>query len=281
MIPIVDTHQHLWDMQQFHLPWLDGGGKLAQNHTPVEYARETEGLNVVKTVYMEVDVEASQKVAEAEYVLGLCAEASNLMAGAVIGGNPAAAGFADYIGLFAGNRHLKGVRQVLHGGLPAGTCLESEFVRGVRLLGENGLRYDLCMRSTELLDGAKLAALCPETRFILDHCGNADPKASDRSQWERDIAAVAAQPNVVCKISGIIAGAHPERWTPDDLAPIVRHCAEAFGPDRIFFGSDWPVCTLTASYRQWVAALKAIVAGWSDEDQRKLFHDNAVRFYEL
>lgn len=281
MIAIVDTHQHLWDLTQFHLPWLDGGGPLAKSHTPEDYRRETQGLNVVKTVYMEVDVEASQRVAEAEYVLGLCADPDNPMAGAVIGGNPASEGFADYIARFQPNPYLKGVRQVLHGGLPAGTCLRPEFVRGVHLLGEAGLRFDLCLRSEELLDGAQLAGRCPGTRFVLDHCGNADPKAADRSQWERDIAQVAQQPNVVCKISGIVAGARPGAWTADDLAPIIRHCAEVFGRDRIMFGSDWPVCTLTASYRRWVEALQAIVADWSETDRRKLFHDNAISFYEL
>ncbi len=281
MLPIVDTHQHLWDLQQFHLPWLDGGGPLSMNHTPEDYRRETEGLNVVKTVYMEVDVEASQKTAEAEYVLGLCADPRSPMAGAVIGGDPAAEDFASYLAPFQGNHFLKGVRQVLHGGLAAGYCLELNFVSGVRLLGASGLRYDLCMRSTELRDGAKLARLCPETRFILDHCGNADPKSPDLSQWQRDIASVAAQPNTVCKISGIVASADPLHWTPDDLAPIVKHCAEVFGPDRIMFGSDWPVCTLASTYRKWVSALQTIVTDWPEPDRLKLFHDNATRFYDL
>ena len=281
MIPIVDTHQHLWNLTQFHLPWLDSGGPLARNHTPDDYRRETEGLNVVKTVYMEVDVEAAQKATEAEYVLGLCAAPDNPMAGAVIGGSPAEDGFAETIARFRGNPFLKGVRQVLHGGLPAGTCLRPEFVRGVRLLGESGLRFDLCLRSEDLLQGAELARFCPDTRFILDHCGNADPKAADRSQWERDIALVAEQRNVVCKISGIVAGAKPDAWTAADLAPIIRRCAAVFGPDRILFGSDWPVCTLTATYRQWVEALQTIVGDWSETDRRKLFHDNAVRFYAL
>jgi L-fuconolactonase len=281
MIPVVDTHQHLWDLTQFHLPWLDGGGPLAKSHTPEDYARETQGLPVVKTVYMEVDVEADQRPVEAEYVLRLCAAPANPMAGAVIGGNPLDPGFQDYLLQFAGNPYLKGVRQVLHGGLPPGTCLQPDFRRNMDLLATLGLRFDLCMRSGELLDGAKLASECPATAFILDHCGNADPKSSDLSQWKYDIAEVAKQDNVVCKISGIVAGARPGTWTPEDLAPIILHCAEVFGPDRILFGSDWPVCTLTATYRQWVEALQVVVANWNETDRRKLFHDNAVKFYQL
>ena len=281
MIPIVDTHQHLWDLSQFHLPWLDGGGPLAKRHNPDDYQRETAGLNVVQTVYMEVDVEAAQRVAEAEYVLGLCADPDNPMAGAVIGGNPMDAGFQEYVQRFAGNPALKGVRQVLHGGMPPGTCLQPEFRRNMDFLAAQGLRFDLCLRAGELLDGAKLAEACADTPFVLDHCGNADPKAADRSQWERDIADVAKRENVVCKISGIVAGARPGVWTADDLAPIILHCAAVFGPDRIMFASDWPVCTLTATYRQWVEALQSIVADWSETNRRKLFHDNAVNFYEL
>jgi len=118
-------------------------------------------------------------------------------------------------------------------------------------------------------------------QFILDHCGNANVQSPDLSQWRRDIAAVAERPNVACKISGIVASAKPGAWTAGDLAPIVQHCAEVFGPDRLVFGGDWPVCTLAATLRQWVTALRQIVAAWSEERQRKLFHDNAIRVYGL
>ena len=92
------------------------------------------------------------------------------------------------------------------------------------------------------LDGAKLAESCPESQFILDHCGNADVKSEDLSQWKRDMEVIAGRSNVVCKISGIVASA-PLDWTPNHLAPIILHTAEVFGRDRIMFASDWPVCT--------------------------------------
>ena len=93
--------------------------------------------------------------------------------------------------------------------------------------------------------------------------------------------AIAKRDNVICKISGIVASAEPGAWTPDDLAPVINHCLESFGKDRVMFASDWPVCTLVATYRQWVEALKTVVQDWNEDDRRKLFHDNAVRFYEL
>lgn len=281
MVSIIDTHQHLWDVTKFRLPWLAGGGPLAKSHLMSDYLQACAGLDVVKTVYMEVDVDPAQHVEEAEYVIDLCRRSDNPMAAAVIGGRPAADGFGAYIRRFKDEPFVKGVRQVLHGGTPPGYCLGEEFVRGIRQLGEHGLSFDLCLRAGELLDGAKLADLCPGTRFILDHCGNANVQATDRSAWQRDIAQVARRDNVVCKVSGIVASAPSGAWTAEDLAPIISHVAEVFGTDRVMFGSDWPVCTRAATYRQWVEALQSVVRAWGEEDRRKLFHDNAATFYGL
>jgi L-fuconolactonase len=282
-VPIVDTHQHLWDLMKFRLPWITKGSHLDRNFLMSDYLKATEGLNVVKTVYMEVDVDPAQQTAEAEYVLDLCRRADNPMAAAVISGRPASEDFARYIRRFKDSAYIKGVRQVLHGeGTPPGYCLDKNFIRGIRLLGDLGMSFDLCLRPGELPDGAKLVDACPGTRFILDHCGNADVKTSDTNlqKWKKDMAEVAKRKNVVCKVSGIVAGA-PEKWTADDLAPAVRHTLEVFGPDRVMFGGDWPVCTLAATFRQWVEALRAIVADRPDAERRKLFHDNAVRVYRL
>src|SRR5262249_13955967 len=149
-----------------------------------------------------------------------------------------------------------GVRQVLHvDSTPAGTCTTKEFVRGVRLLGEIGKSFDLCMRPTDLLDAVKLVDQCPDTRFILDHCGNGPVYTKDRSQWQKDIGGLAKRKNVVGKVSGIIVQATPGKWKADDLAPVINHTLEVFGPDRVMYAGDWPVCTLAAAYRQWVEAL--------------------------
>jgi predicted TIM-barrel fold metal-dependent hydrolase len=281
-IPIVDTHQHLWDLSRFRLPWLAGAPKLNRSFLMKDYFEATEGLNVRKTVYMEVDMDPAQQVEEAEYVVELCRRGDNPMVAAVISGRPASPEFKGYITRFKDSPFIKGVRQVLHGeGTPPGSCLQPGFIRGIRLLGELGMSFDLCLRSPELADGVRLVDACPDTRFILDHCGNISVQAPDRSQWERDIAALAARKNVICKVSGIVASAKPGEWKPADLEPIVRHVLREFGPDRVVFGGDWPVCTLAASYRQWVAALRWIVRDDSPQARRKLFHDNAVRFYGL
>ena len=290
LFPVIDTHQHLWDLSKFRLPWTKNEPKLAKDHLMADYLAATADLGkvgglparMVKTVYMEVDVDPVQQTAEAEYVLDLCARADNPMVAAVVSGRPNSDGFAKYLDPFKNSACIKGVRQVLHGpSTPAGYCLDKKFVRGIRLLGERDLSFDLCVRPGELLDAAKLIDQCPGTRFILDHCGNGDVQAKDRSQWEKDMAAAAKRKKVVCKVSGIVVTARPERWTADDLAPIVEHTLEVFGFDRVMFGGDWPVCTKTATFKQWFQALASIVSGRSAEEQRKLFHDNAVRVYGL
>jgi predicted TIM-barrel fold metal-dependent hydrolase len=175
-----------------------------------------------------------------------------------------------------------GVRQVLHGpGTPKGYCLDKKFIKGIKLLGESGMSFDLCMRAAELPDAGKLIDACPDTRFILDHCGNADVQSKDRTQWKKDMASLAKKKNLVCKVSGIVASAKPDRWTADDLAPIVNHTLDSFGTERVMFAGDWPVCTLAATLAQWVTALRSIVAERKAAEQRKLFHDNAVRVYKL
>jgi L-fuconolactonase len=285
-LPVIDTHQHLWDLTKFRLDWHQeaDAGPLRRSFVMKDYLEATQGLNVVKTVYMEVDVAPEQQVAEAEYVFDLCARRDNPMAAAVISGRPASTEFAAYIKPLAKSKSLKGIRQVLHGPTtPAGYCLQPQFVQSVRLLGDLGLSFDLCMRPGELHDAVKLIDQCPHTRFIIDHCGNLSVTETDqalRGKWESGMKALAAHPNVVCKISGIVVTANPN-WTAADLAPNVNFSLDTFGEDRVMFAGDWPVCTLRATFAQWLNALKTIVKDRSPQYQKKLFHDNAVRVYGL
>ncbi|MBM3994358.1 MAG: amidohydrolase [Planctomycetes bacterium] len=278
---IVDTHVHLWDLTRFRLPWLEKNSPLARSHVMKDYQTAIDGLNVVKGVYMEVDVDPKQHNAEADYVIDICQKANTPLVAAVIGGRPAEEGFAKYIRRFRGHRFVKGVRQVLHSATAKpGFCLTPAFVRGVQQLGDAGLTFDLCMRHGEIGDALKLVEACKNTRFILDHCGNGPVYAKDRQPWQRDMERLSRLNNVVCKISGIVVQAR-ERWAADDLAPVINHTLSVFGPDRVMYAGDWPVCTLRATYRQWVEALRNIARNRTAQDNRKLFHDNAVRFYGL
>jgi len=289
---IIDTHQHLWDLSKFEPPWLaEAPDVLRKSYRTRQYLQATRSLNM-KAVYMEVDVHPDQHRQEVEHIGGLCASDDHPTVAAVVGGRPASVDFKDYVRWLKRHAHVRGVRQVLHNeSTGRGFCLQKEFLRGVRLLGEHGLSFDLCLRPTELADGVKLAEACPDTRLVVDHCGNADPKAfaTQRSKeepwhqadrWRRDMEALAEQEHCICKISGIIARA-PEGWDASDFAPIVNHCLNVFGPDRVVFGGDWPVCLLGGSLRRWVDALSQIIAERPAEERTKLWHRNAQRWYSL
>jgi predicted TIM-barrel fold metal-dependent hydrolase len=290
VLPIVDTHQHLWDLEKLKLAWFDPktpeGKILGHSFTPKEYAEATKGAGVVKAVYMEVDVVPEQQQAEADYIVELCESKKSVTCAAVVSGRPNSDGFEKYAKQFKGHKYVKGIRQVLHvKDTPAGYALEEKFVKGIKLLGDLGLSFDLCVRPAELPDFGKLIDQCPNTRFILDHCGNANLKhtPAEREQWKKDMAEIAKKKNLVCKVSGFIATA-PARGksTVDELAPVVNHTLDVFGPDRVMFGGDWPVCLLgVEKYADWPTALKAIVKDRPEDQQKKLFHDNAVKFYGL
>ena len=192
---------------------------------------------------------------------------------------------------FKGNPYIKGVR----GSFSSPKQMsDKQVIRNLRRLGELGMRFDLNVAPASLAEAAQLASECPDTRFVLDHCGNADPVAffpagrtlprptqHSSEQWKRDIGKLAAQGNVICKISGIVSRVPGTPLAADDLAPIINHCLDAFGPDRVVFAGDWPVCLRGMPLRDWVGLLKAVVAHRPEQDQRKLFHDNAVKFYAL
>ena len=286
----IDTHQHLWDLSKQKMPWLtDAPAILKHDYRSDEYQVATAG-RLMRTVYMEIDIEESQLDAEAQFVIGRCRDPKHPMVGAVIGGRPASAGFEAYVKKHAESGHVKGVRQVLHSvTTPKGFCLQPEFVRGIQTLGKLNLNFDLCMRPGEILDALQLTEKCPETRFVLDHCGNADVNAfipgttdfsHDPEAWKRDITALAKRPNVFSKISGIIAKAKPG-WTAETLAPVVNHCLDSFGPDRVVFGGDWPVCLLGAPLNDWISALTKIIEKRPAAERELLWSGNAKQVYRL
>jgi predicted TIM-barrel fold metal-dependent hydrolase len=285
-LAIIDTHQHLWDLSKFKLPWHQGEDTkpLQRSFVMSDYLEATKGLNVMKTVYMEVDVSPEQQVEEAAYVTDLCERKDNPMRAGVVSGRPGTPGFEPYIRKLADNKYIKGIRQVLHGDSnPAGYCLQPKFVESIQLLGELGKSFDLCVRPGEVVDAAKLVEKCPKTRFILDHCGNMSVTSTDeslRSKWKQGMKELAAKPNVMCKVSGIVVTANKD-WKPDDLAPNINFTIDTFGDDRVMFAGDWPVCTLRATFAQWVSALKHIVKDRPVAFHKKLFHDNAAKFYGI
>ena len=286
-IPVIDTHQHLWDLDLFQPPWLEfpGIAPLRRSLLMSDYISATQNCQISRTVYMEVNVHPDDQQQEARYVLDLCRQADNPMSGAVIGGQPGEASFGHYLEEFAGNPFLKGVRTVLHDpDRPRGMCLTPQFKSNIKLLGELGLRFDLCMRPDEIKDAVELVDACPQTRFVVDHCGNMSVQPNEQSArpaWEEGMRLLAEREQVMCKISGIVVTATKGEWRPVDLKENIDFCLDTFGEDRVFFGGDWPVCTLTATFESWFNALRWVVQERPESFQRKLFHDNAFAFYGL
>lgn len=299
MIQIIDTHVHFWELGRFRMPEIDNYPDLARDFTLSDFKDASNGLNIKKAVYMEVNLIQEQRYSEARYITEILKDDTNQIAAAFIGGNPLSYSFKDYVTLFKDNPYVKGVRQVLHPPeRPKGLCLENKFVDNIKFLGSLGLMFSICMRPAELGDAVKLAELCPETTFILDHCGNANPGIvngsvksgsfehgiffHEKDRWYSEIYELSERDNVVCKISGLsFKSPKEEARDAGYFSPAVDHCLDSFGPDRVVFGGNWPVCTISSLYREWVENLKEIVSCRSEIDQKKLFHDNAVRIYSL
>lgn len=288
-LPIIDTHQHLWDLDLFPLRWVKP--PLDRNFLTEDYLRAIEGQNVVKSIYMEVAVPPELRKKEADWALKLCKSLDNQTEAAVIAADLKDGGFETYMRTFEGNPYLKGIRYNFK---DADEMLLPQLIENIRFLGKIGLSLDLNLKPAMLTNCFRLLDECKETRFILNHCGGADPVAffpeqkqapraprHDRDQWYRDMELIAMKDNIICKISGIVDNVPDYQLDSSDLAPIIIHCTEVFGPDRVIFAGDWPVCLRNMTLARWIEIVKEVVAGRSLTDQRKLFHDNASSFYGL
>lgn len=277
---IVDTHQHLWDKDLFRYSWLDTIPQLNRSFRMADYLAATKGLDVAKSLHLEADVDEPYMLDETRHLLALADQPDNPLEGIVACGRPENEDFKSYLDAIGGHAKLKGIRRVLHT-QPDGVGQGVTFLKNVAALPEYGLSFDICVLARQLPIAIKLVSSCPNVTFILDHCGVPQVKERNLDPWRSHITEIAKFPNVSCKISGLVAYADPQSWTAEDLRPFIDHAIGSFGWDRVMFGSDWPVCTLSASYRQWVEALQAITQEAGAGNQRKLFHDNAVRVYRL
>jgi predicted TIM-barrel fold metal-dependent hydrolase len=151
----------------------------------------------------------------------------------------------------------------------------------VRLLEKHELTFDLCVLARQLPLATELAAKCPNVQFVLDHCGVPDIASGEIDSWCRHIHEIAKLPNVACKISGVLAYCAPGQATIEAVRPYVEHYLIQFGWDRVVWGSDWPVCTISSDLRTWVDVTRQIIAEADESNQRKLLHGNAIRIYRL
>jgi predicted TIM-barrel fold metal-dependent hydrolase len=270
---ILDTHLHLVYQDRLTYPWLADDAALNKQWTLDAYRVEAEPLGIVGALHMEVDVAEADIPAEAPFILGL----SPFIRGAIAAARPENQGFAAYLDTLP--EGVRGLRRILH-------VVDDElsttplFRENIRRLAARDLNFDICMRADQLPLAAALADSAPDVTFVLDHCGVPDVAAGALEPWRSHIVELARRPNVNAKISGIVAYAKPD-WTVSDLAAFAEPVIEAFGWDRVVWGSDHPVCTKTANLTRWVEASRQIVSGASEDEQARLFHRNAERIYRV
>jgi predicted TIM-barrel fold metal-dependent hydrolase len=273
--PIIDTHLHLIYQDRLRYPWLASEPKLNRDFPLEEYLAEAKGLPINTALHIEVDVDAEDQEAETAFVTGLGAP----ITGAIAVCRPESIDFAASLDRIAGNPQLLGLRRILHHS-PDELGQSPLFTENLRRLAEHNLSFDLCVLARQLPIASQLVRACPDVRFVLDHCCVPDVAARALDPWRRGITQLAALPNVACKISGVVAYAGDD-WTTTDLRPYFEHCIEAFDWDRVVWGSDWPVCTLTADLTRWVEASHELTSGCSDHEKARLLNLNARRIDRL
>jgi predicted TIM-barrel fold metal-dependent hydrolase len=275
---IFDSHLHIVNRGHLDYPWLDGAPALQRDWSFADYLVTAQRLGITDALHMEVDVALADIDRETVMVAELMALPGSPLRGAISSARPEAAGFESWLEQ-VDRRVVKGLRRVLHV-VPDDVSQTQLFRDNIRRLGAVGLPFDIVMLQRQLPLAAALVDACPDTVFVLDHCGVPDIAGGDFAGWAASITDLARRPNLSAKISGITAYARPD-WTLQTLRPYVEHVIAAFGWDRVVWGSDSPVCTLQSSLDQWVAVSHALVAGASQDEKEALFQRNARRIWGI
>jgi len=277
-IPIIDTHQHLIYSGKWTYSWTNGIPQFEGNTFRIDdYLREIEGTGISGSVFMETTPDAWRE--EAAHIYNLAAQPGSFITGVIANCHPEEDGFEEYLDSIHSDK-LVGLRRICHVEHDE-FSRQPKFVENIRHIGRSGLTFDLCFLARQLPIALDLARKCPDVQFILDHCGVPDIAGGVLDPWREHMRQLAALSNVACKISGVLAYCKPGNVTAEAVRPYVEHSIECFGWDRVVWGSDWPVCTLTTTLRQWVATSREIVSTAAEAHQRKLFHENAVCIYGL
>lgn len=280
--PIIDAHLHLWNPTHFRMSWLDDNPLLNRPYGLAEYREHTTGIAVEAMVYLQVEVETPYALLEAKWVTERAQEdprIKGIVPWAPLEYGDQARAFLE--ALVSTSPLVKGIRRIIQFEPDLEFCLHPRFVRGVQMLSEYGLSFDICIDHRHLANTIKLVQQCPNTSFILDHIGKPNIKDHVLDPWRQQIRELATSPNVICKVSGLVTEADHKNWTPEDLQPYLEHVFEVFGEDRVVYGGDWPVAYQASTYRRWVETLDAFAARLSPEARRKLWAENARRFYRL
>lgn len=277
---IIDAHHHVWDLAVRDQDWITGPelAPLRRDFDIGELAPQARAAGVAATVLVQTVTVAD----ETPEFLALAGR-SDLVAG-VVGWtdltDPAIADTLAALRELPGGESLVGIRHQVQGEQDPGWLLRPDVRRGLAAVAAAGLAYDLIVLDHQLPVATAVAARLPELTFVLDHLGKPPIAGGALQPWTSDVRALAARPNTVCKLSGMVAEAGPD-WTVDGLRPYADTVLEAFGPGRLMFGSDWPVCTLGATYGEVVDTAHRLTDGLSESERAEVFAATAARVYGI
>ncbi len=274
----IDAHHHLWDLGRRPQPWLRGAELDPINRT-FTFA-DVEPLLAAHGIDATVVVQSSSSAAETRELLAVARESGGRIAGVVGWADLTDPALPDVLASLTGP--LAGIRHQVQDEADPRWLDRADVRAGLRHVGAAGLVYDLLVSGPEQLAAAVDAVRAlPEVRFVLDHGGKPPIASGGWEPWAGLIGALAALPNVSCKLSGLVTEAQWARWRPEDVLRYAQHLLNAFGPGRLLFGSDWPVCTLAATYEQVLGLAEAALAPLTPDESAAVLGGNAVAVYGL
>ncbi len=275
---LIDTHQHLVLRDRLSYPWAGGSPLAGRDFTPDDYAKLTAGRDVVGSIFMETAVDDADYQAEARLVAGLIGQ--GVFLGQIASCRPEEdAGFDDWLAECQG-LHVVGFRRILHE-VDEGISTTATFRANLRKIGAAGLPFDICVFARQHPLAEALIRACPEQQFVLDHFGNPDIAADGFDVWAKGITRLAAFPQVAVKFSGITVNARADQLNVDTLQPYADHLLASFGPDRILWGGDWPVCEMGSGLPGWIDLTHGLLAGVDQATKHAIGVANARRIYRV
>ena len=273
----IDSHQHFWIYNADEYPWTDDSrAPLKVDYMPPDL----QPLMTATGIDGTVAVQARQNLRETGFLLDL-ADQYDLIRGVVGWVDLRADDVEAQLQRFASHPKLVGVRHIVHDEADDRFMLGGNFLRGLESLKQYDLRYDLLLYPKHISIAIDVVKRFPEQPFVLDHIAKPFIKDGALEPWESDIRELASFDNVSCKVSGMVTEAAWGAWKQDDYRPYLDVVFDCFGFDRLMFGSDWPVCTLSGSYNQVVGIVEDYIAELSDDEQAKVMGGNATEFYQL
>ena len=273
----IDAHQHFWVYDPREHDWIDDSmAALRRDFLPADLKSELDPSGFQGCVA----VQARQTMTETRWLLELAA-ASPFILGVVGWVDLQSPQVRSQLESVAGNPNLVGVRHVVQGEPDDRFLLRPEFLRGISMLEEFDLAYDILIYTRHLPVAAEFVQKFPRQRFVLDHMAKPPIKSANLHPWTEGIRKLADFPNVFCKLSGLVTEADWDDWKPEDMAPYLDVAFEAFGPQRLMIGSDWPVCTVAASYGRATGLVRDYLVRFSPEVREAVLGGNARRFWKL